>query len=172
VRWRRINKRGAPVRLQFLQPIVVGTREARGRGRESFRPQRRPASPPGAIPSGRDPSRPSSGMAPRARARLSHPGRGIRRSRSGDLKVPVEHREEGLRVGGRSSLCTPRAHYTRGRRAQVGRLSSGANGTAVSSGSQSSTRGTLGMAVTTAAFVFDKLTDAMLGQAAIRVSRL
>src|SRR5271166_3150493 len=58
-------------------------------------------------------------MAAHARARLSDPGRGIRRSRSGDLAASARARGRSLRVGGRSALCTPRADHTRGRRAQV-----------------------------------------------------
>src|SRR5271166_2055284 len=58
-------------------------------------------------------------MAAHARARLSDPGRGIRRSRSGDLAASARARGRSLRVGGRSALCTPRADHARGRRAQV-----------------------------------------------------
>ena len=43
-------------------------------------------------------SRPSSGMAPRARARLSDPGRGIRGSRPGDL-APSARDEGGSPIG-------------------------------------------------------------------------
>ena len=110
------------------------------------------ASPSVAKPSRRDRSRPSSGMAPRARARLSHPGSGIRRSRSGDLAPPARDEGRSPRVRTSSSLCDPRTDNARRRRAQVRELSSCANGTAVSSASWSLTRGMLpGMAAFTAA---------------------
>ena len=73
-----------------VSAIVVRARNARRFGREPFRPQRGSAPPPVAKPSGRDRSRPSSGMAAHARARLSDPSHGIRRSRSGvkyDMKA-------------------------------------------------------------------------------------
>src|SRR5208337_4048368 len=61
--------------------IGVRTPDGRRLGREPFRPQPGSASPPVAKPTGRDRSRPSSGMAADARVGLSDPGRGIRRSR-------------------------------------------------------------------------------------------
>ena len=85
-----------------------------------IRPQRRPASPSVAKLSRRDPSRPSSRMAPRARARLSNPGRGTRRSRSGDLAPPARDEGRSSRVRTSSSLCDSRTDNARGRRAQVG----------------------------------------------------
>ena len=51
--------------------IGVRTRDGRRLGREPFRPQPRSASPSVAKPSGRDRSRPSSGLAAHARAGLS-----------------------------------------------------------------------------------------------------
>src|SRR5208337_5662635 len=57
--------------------IGVRTRDGRRLSRELVPPQPGSASPPVAKPTGRDRSRPSSGMAADARARLSDPGRGI-----------------------------------------------------------------------------------------------
>ena len=65
--------------------IGVSARNPRRFGRETFRPQHGSASPPVAKPPGRGCSRPSSGMAAPARARLSDPSRGIRGYRQGDF---------------------------------------------------------------------------------------
>ena len=99
--------------------IGVRARNARRLGHEAFRPQRGSASPPLAKPCGRGRSRPSSGMAAHARARLPDPGRGIRGSRSGDLAASARAQGGSLEVEERSSLCKPQADDARGRRAQA-----------------------------------------------------
>ena len=115
--------------------IGVRARNARHVGREAFRPQRGSASPPLAKPFGRGRSRPSSGMAAHARARLPDPGRGIRGSRSGDLAASARAQGGSLRVRG-----TPVPLQAAGRRRARASGSSpelcwSGNGTAVWSGS-------------------------------------
>ena len=93
---RKRRRRG----IRPASAIGVSARNPRRFGREPFRPQHGSASPPVAKPPGRGCSRPSSGMAAPARARLSDPSRGIRGSRQGDFATSARAQGGSLRVRG------------------------------------------------------------------------
>ena len=128
---RKRRRRG----IRPASTIGVSARNLRRFGRETFRPQHGSASPPVAKPPGRGCSRPSSGMAAPARARLSDPSRGIRGSRQGDLATSARAQGRSLRVRGTLVPLQPADRRHARASGSNPELCWSANGTAVSSGS-------------------------------------